>query len=202
MRPAGLGTPAKLAICVVAFAACVLGSRTVVARLRPAEPPPPPSVEDFNYDAALMRFTGQLSRGATREIGRVDGGDTLLALLITSEDVVTCEDLGRQIRDLRRAYGLRRPIAVWTDSTRLDVIRTFLHRERIANTVVGPVPPTAVLADGKRIPSPAALLATRDGKVIEGISHTLRAPNVRLRSFAQEFRTLAAQPGPPGPAAR
>lgn len=193
MSPIAPRAAARLVAVAGALAAVLFLGRTAsLTRAAPGAAAPPP-VETFDYDAALVRFTGQLSEAATRELRGLDlaGGDTALVLVITEQDVLTCEDLGRQIRELRRAYGADRPIAVWADSAGSGLLRSFLRRERIARATVGTVPPSAVLSDGTGLWTPAAILATPDGRIVEGVSHTRRSPNVRLQSFAQELTPLS-----------
>lgn len=191
---------ARLLAVVGVLAAGVLVSRGV-ARMRAApEPPPVPSVAEFDFDAGTARFAGRLSPPAVREMERLGLGarDTALVVVLTEEDVLKCEDLGRQLREVRRAYGPDRPIMVWGDSAGTEMLAAFLRRERIPRAVVGAVAPGAVLSDGEVVWTPAAILVTRDGRIVEGVSHTLRAPNVRLRSFAQELVSLRGPRGSRG----
>lgn len=182
---------ARAGLFLAVMLGCALASRAVAGMLYHVEPTPLPSVESFDYDAAMVRVSGRLSTEATRALARVAEGDTGLAVVITAVDVQTCEDLGRQLRELRRAYGPNRRIAVWGDSVKPEVLERFLRRERIGGVTVSPIPLTGILADRKRMWSPAAIVATRDGRIIDGVGHTLRARNVRLRSFAEELKTLS-----------
>jgi hypothetical protein len=159
-----------------------------MARLAP--PPPPPALPDpasFNYTAAAQRFSGNLS---SRAQGMVDfAGDTEVVVLLREADLASCEDLGRQLRELKRVYGPRRAIHVFTDSVR--EVEMYLHRERIGRVRVRALDPSAVMNEGRAIATPAALRVRRDGRVLEAVSHVRRAPNVRLQSFAQELNLNA-----------
>jgi hypothetical protein len=134
----------------------------------------------------MTRFTGTLSGRAAHDLAAAGNGSAL-AVVIRASDVRTCEDLGRQLRALRRAYGPQRTLTVWTDTA--AALEAFVRQEHLARTVVRPLPPREVMADGRDLATPAALVA-EDGRVVEGVSHTKRAPNARLRSFADELGSL------------
>lgn len=189
----------RAAVIGFVFVASAMGSRAVVARLVP--PPPPPALPDpraFNYEAAAERFAGQLSGPARRHVEFTS--DTALVVLLRQADLASCEDLGRQLRELKRAYGPRRSIHVFTDST--HAVETYLRRERIGRVRVRALDPASVMGGGRAVTTPAVLLASRDGTVLQAVSHVRRAPNVRLQSFAQELNlALPVERAKPGPAA-
>lgn len=191
MRAAGV-LARRAATLAIVFTASALGARALVVRLVP--PPPPPALPNpaaFNYTAAAQRFSGNLS---SRAQGIMDfAADTEVLVLLRKADLVGCEDLGRQLRELKRAYGPRRVIHVFTDS--VGPVEMYLHRERIGRVRVRALDPSAVMDEGRAIATPAALRVRRDGRVLEAVSHVRRAPNVRLQSFAQELSLSApAQP--------
>lgn len=175
------------ALFAATFAATAFATRAIASRGKHVPPPALPRVESFDFDAGMKRFTGALSPRATRDLAARAEHGSALAVVIRARDVRTCEDLGRQLRALRRAYGPERTLTVWADT--VPALESFVRQEHLARTVVRPLPPREVMADGRDLATPAALVAT-GGEVVEGVSHTLRAPNARLRSFADELGAL------------
>jgi len=139
-------------------------------------------------EQATARFTGHVSPPVAGLLDR----DTTLAVVLRGRDLKGCEDLGRQLRALRRAAPARQ-ISVWTEEPRVAEVRAFLHRERVSDVEVKPVNTGRVLDGGRTLATPAALLVLRDGHVLQGVSHPSRFPNMRLRSFAEELTLF-----PPG----
>lgn len=182
------------ALVCATFLVTAFGSRVVASRLM-APPPPPtlPRVESFDFGSGMRRFTGALSPRAHRDAAEGAAGSRVLAVVLRKADLATCEDLGRQLRTLRRAYGPARPVLVWTDD--VDAVRRFMRREHLGRFTVRPLQPREVMGDGRDLATPAALLATTDGRVLEGVSHVRRAPNARLQSFAEELTLLRPADG-------
>ena len=189
--------------CGVAAVSAVAG-QGVASRVVPAPapaPPPPPQqrVEEFNFDSATVRLSGRLAAPAAAALREASAGDTALVLLVERRDLATCEDLGRQLRELRRHWGPDRKIVVWGEADDPEAVRDYLKRERIAGTEVQPLPVSRVMEGRTRIPTPAVLVATAGGVVVEGVAHPYRFKNVRLRSWSQELRTLPRAAGEAAP---
>jgi len=184
---------------VAAFAAVLAAGAAVSAgltgKLLDREPPPPARDIAAWYtaeklDEATQHLSGEVAAAIRAELS----DDTTLAVVLRGRDVKGCEDLGRQLRALRRSAGERK-IEVWTDEIAEESVRRFLRRERIVNVDVVAVNTGKVLAGGRTLATPAALVVLRDGALLEGIAHPTRFPNTRPRSFAEELTFLAgAQP--------
>lgn len=190
------GAARVAAVFAAAFAVTAFATRVVIARRGAAPPPALKQVESFNFDAGMRRFAGPLSAAAAAALA-APARDTALVMVIRGRDIVTCEDLGRQIRELHRAWGAEKTLVVLADTT--AGVEAFLRAEHMARMVVRPLAPAAVMAGGGDVATPAALVVS-GGEVLEGVSHTLRAPNARLRSFAQELAFLRRGEGHGAPA--
>jgi hypothetical protein len=70
-----------------------------------------------------------------------------------------------------------------------EEVSTFLGREHLHVPLLG-LPPDSVFADGRRLPSPAVLVA-RNGHA-RGVAHPVRFANLRMVSFATELAPLLA----------
>jgi hypothetical protein len=123
-----------------------------------------------------------------RSAGEEDGRSVLLVL--RGSDVRTCEDLGRQARELQRWAGVHDArLVVWTEEEDSVLsVETFLRRERIRPTLLirAALPH---LTGRATLATPAALLVEPDGEV-RGTAHPDRVPNVRASSFADELEAL------------
>lgn len=149
---------------------------------------------DAAYDRATVRFAGRLGPGVMEAVRPLGWQSTVLVVL-RGDDVRACEDLGRQLRELRRAVpdADGRGMAVLVDPAGEADLRLFLARERLPRVRVVTADPAGLLADGTAVATPAALVADGDGRVRAGVSHSTRFKNVRSRSFAQELPL--AEPG-------
>jgi hypothetical protein len=179
----------------LAFTAVLLASATITARVvahfvgpAPVESPWEGVYTDEALEKATKRFTGRVSP----PVQRLLAADTTLAVVLRAGDLATCEDLGRQLRNLRRVVP-NRPLVVWTEPEGTEAVRRFLRRERVSNVQVTPMELGALLVDVPALETPAALLIQGDGRVVQGIAHPNRFPNMRLRSFAEELTLLGAQ---------
>lgn len=124
-------------------------------------------------------------------------GESVLVLL-DGDDLLGCEDLGRQLRRLRTAAGTRRMViaAPLFDGTRVNY---FVERERIPDVVVEGLPEddwSRLLSGSIVATTPAAMVVDREGKVVRGVMHTTKVRNVRAISFAEELE-LAQSLGQP-----
>lgn len=152
---------------------------------RPVDGPTWPTAEDL--ENATTFLSGRLSATARASL-EVTGGAATVVVLLREADWLNCEDLGRQIRELQRASRVRgHRLVVWSDPDEGTAIATHLRRERITPAQVVTLDLGAVIVDQTSISTPAAILVGSDGQIIRGVSHTIRFPNVRIRSFAQEL---------------
>lgn len=151
--------------------------------------PAPPSAVVARVDTVA----GRLDSASHAMLRRGEGGDAPSVLLaLRGSDVGTCEDLGRQARELQRwASGRDLRLVVWVEDDSTAVLQTFLRRERIRPGSVIRSAPLPRLRDHGALTTPAALLVQPDGTV-RGTTHPERQPNVRVRSFADELEALPA----------
>lgn len=141
---------------------------------------------DSAYDAALVRFDGRLSATVAPRVAAL-GAEDLVLVVLRRPDLITCEDLGRQLRELQRATGSGRSFAIMIDAAGAEPLRRFLRSERIRDVPVLVGDPKDYVADRLSPATPAALLVDGTGRITRGISHPLRFANTRSRSFAQEL---------------
>lgn len=133
-------------------------------------------------DSATVMLHGRLTPPVRALLGRPEEGPSILVLL-DSADVRVCEDLGRQLRELSRRVTV--PVFIVGDPQGMVRIRAFARRERLRPAAFIPASPGEVV-EGRRIPTPAALVHHPDGWVA-GVGHPRRFRNVRTRSFADEL---------------
>jgi hypothetical protein len=119
----------------------------------------------------------------------VENTNSAWIVVLRGRDLRVCEDLGRQLRELRVAGGGARTIVVWTDQESVPAVRAFLKREHLHSFLLRPVEVANLFESRTRPVTPAMLLLQPDDSVV-GISHPKRFPNVRLRSFAQELQYI------------
>ncbi|HEY0021345.1 MAG TPA: hypothetical protein VGB24_00485 [Longimicrobium sp.] len=153
--------------------------------------PPRVTAEEHSaaaYDRATVRFTGRLAPTAVAAASGLPSETTVLVAM-RGADLATCEDMGRQLRELYRAvpdepgWGM----AILIDSAGQDDLRRFLAKERIPRVAIVVADPTRLMADGTPVATPAALVTDRQGHIQAGVSHPSRFKNLRGRSFAQEL---------------
>ena len=175
-----------------ALVVAVLGVSTGWAAVNAVRTQPqPPAREPFvptqaAYDASTVRITGRLADPAARRLAAVAGGEPGVVVMVRGQDVKTCEDVARQLRQLVHAVPAQTPVVVWTDAESRAFVSSFLRRERIRARSVEGVALESVVPGAARVHTPAVLLVDGDGAVLDGIAHTRRFPNFRGRSFAQE----------------
>ncbi len=145
-----------------------------------------PTAQD--YAAATLVVNGNLSSLVRAELTSEPGPNAPLLTVILAEDILNCEDLGRQLRELQnRASGHR--LVVVTDSGSAAPVGAFIRREGVRARLMT-AEPGEVLEDFPSLPTPAVLLVRPDGLTAAGIAHPRRFPNARLRSFAEEMDSI------------
>lgn len=136
--------------------------------------------------AAVGRVSGATSAPERRRIARVVRGPAML-VVIDSESVSTCEDLGRQLRELQRTTLARRqPTVVATPRRDAAIVAAWLTRERITRAAQLAIA-DSLYAGGARVRAPAVLLLDSSLVVRVGVIHRTRVNNTRARSFVQEL---------------
>ena len=117
-----------------------------------------------------------------------DEWTSAVAVLMTERAWKSCEDIGRQLRELRREASARGvPIVFWTDQKSYDAVATELHRERLTGIRLIALDDLGRRADGGSIMTPAVVHFDSDGRLISGVSYPVRHPNVRPVPFAAEI---------------
>jgi len=116
----------------------------------------------------------------------------LIALLLRRSDWATCEDIGRQLRELARAaanHGMRLVVIAHTPDSL--AIATWLRREGLqASHMVHADLDRAVTSEGV-VATPAAMRVAPTGAIRLGVSHVERVSNHRRSSFVEELGLYA-----------
>lgn len=139
------------------------------------------------YSRATRRISGILSTAAERTLGAHAQRARTVAVVLRAEDLERCEDLGRQLRMLRRSIGDRPQIQVMGETRKTQLITDFFARERIPGVRVVPLDAADVIAGTPSLPTPAVLVIDSTGTIVDGVAHPVRFPNSRFRSFAEEM---------------
>lgn len=181
---------------VLAAAVAVSIAGWAVPRGRTKTQPAPSSVTSPSVPVRHLR--GRAAPASWRAIqeGRPGERGGYLVIALRAEDCFTCEDLGRQLRELRHTRGAAdRGVVVITPPADRTIVEKWLRKERVvAVTVVSTERGFQLDATGS-VPTPAALLLDSLGQVERGISHPQRVRNVRLVSFAAELALDVHGPG-------
>lgn len=109
-------------------------------------------------------------------------GERFAGLVVSASDVLTCEDLGRQLREFERQElepnGL--PLDVWVYDDSIGAVAEFIALERLNVRAIRSIDPTSLL--GRSPLTPAVFVARADGS-FEGIAYENRTRLVRSISF-------------------
>ena len=134
------------------------------------------------------RYSGPIGAPEQERIARtLRRGTAATLLVLDSVSVFTCEDLGRQLRELQRTAVARgQPTLVATPRRDSLVVSVWLARERITVTAQLSVGDSLTVGDAP-VGAPAVLLTDSAHHVTAGIMHTLRVNNTRTLSFAYEL---------------
>ena len=189
-----LGWPAVIAAGLLFGwgASRLLASRVVAARDRAAVAAEPARYMPTraSYDSTVVYVNSRLAPRELDALGTVAGGreGPWLVIMLGRGDLASCEDLGRQLRELlRREPGAR--VLVWTVESQREPVSRYLHREKVNAGILA----TATLPPlgHATATTPAALRVDPATGTVEGVAHSLRFPNLRARSFADELHDLA-----------
>lgn len=144
-----------------------------------------------DYRSATNYSQGVLTAHAAKTVRRGrDSASLAVVLVVRGSDVRTCEDLGRQLRELRRALGPTRPIIVLTDSSSVEMVGNFLALEHVASVSVAAESLTNLYSEPITLAMPAVLLVDWRDSVVQAVSHPQRFPDARVRSFSSELTAL------------
>ncbi|HKP75820.1 MAG TPA: hypothetical protein VJT67_09785 [Longimicrobiaceae bacterium] len=179
------------ALIVLAAAIGWLGDRALLPRDDARSPSPPAMPTPAMLDSATLALRGPLTREAREELARQVHTGAALLVLLDSADIRVCEDLGRQLRELRRSSPAS-PWVIVTAPSALVRVQAFARRERLQPAVYLALNPARLIEHIPHVPTPAAVLA-RNGEVA-GVAHTRRFRNVRGCSFAEELAAFFPAP--------
>lgn len=149
------------------------------------------------YDSATVVVRGRLTGTARARLAATVGLGGALLVVLDSADVRVCEDLGRQLRILRRRAGPTLPLVVVTTPGALPTMRVFARREQLRLAALIEVGATELLVGTARVPTPAALVVRKEDLNVVGVAHPRRFRNIRIRSSADEL-SAALPPGAGG----
>ena len=161
------------------------GARRVAAARAPAGPP-----TDAAYDSATAPVRGTLTPGALALVRSVAFDSAVVLVVLKARDCLVCEDLGRQLREVRRIARPGLALVVATDSASEGTVRRFLRREHVRHAGMLRLSPAELLRDQAPVQTPALVVADPRTGAVAGVSHPRRFGNTRARSFAQELDTL------------
>jgi hypothetical protein len=177
-------------IAVGLFAGMVLVGANVT-RSSPATPQP--TVADMYSEAAYAAKTevveGELIGSALGALSELSG-DTHVIVVLRRDDIIRCEDLGRQLRELRRSLASHVNLSVWSDTVDVLIVRRFLQTERVSEAMAQPIAMVSVLRETPEPITPLALVVRQGVPVTRGVAHPGRFANSRPRSFAAELAEL------------
>lgn len=149
---------------------------------------------EARYVRATTVYQGRLSGPAAKLLRDVrQSGRLAVVVVLRAKDAETCEDLGRQLRELRRAIGPERPLLIFAEPSNGLPIANFARSERLANVRIAEIALETVLAGNASPVTPLVLLVDEADSVVEGVAHPLRFPDARVRSFASELGKLQAR---------
>ncbi len=149
--------------------------------------------QDSNaYQAATLHFEARIQKDALAALGDF-AADSLVLIALRGQDGLSCEDLGRQLRELVRA--IRNHTSSWelrvvVEEAEREVVESFLRRERIVTDGIT----TLSLSDlfvTRIVDTPAVVIGSANGNTVRGVSHPVRFKNVRPRSFASELEVMS-----------
>ncbi|HEX8319648.1 hypothetical protein [Longimicrobium sp.] len=178
---ATLGVLGAFALAWGASRALAKGWDGAPGRMRTQMAPPTAA----GLDSATIAVQGALTTGAASATAASMPRGMGLLVVLRRADILTCEDLGRQLRELEsRGGGL--PLVVMADTGAAEELRAFVRRERVKAAVVE-VETRQVLNDTPALFTPAVLVVRDGGARVAGIVHPKRFSNARVRSFADEL---------------
>jgi len=174
--------------CFIRLGACAVSLLGVgCGDSRAAEPSDPEALtaRPVRIETLSGKVTSEAYAAVVFEVG---GGPHALVLALRARDSFTCEDLGRQLREVRHALrGRDTPLILVTPASDSQAVRVWLRRERVSPTHWLILDPNHLLADRDSLATPALVLADGDGKILRGIAHPERVRNTRTRSFVHEM---------------
>jgi len=188
------------AILLALAGAGLLGARLTDGRGGSAADKRPARASAAAFDSATLSLHGMLTSAARVELTRLTRAGAVVVVLLDTADIRVCEDLGRQIRELRTRADPA-PLIVAADTAAMVFVRAFARREHLRPAGFAALIPGNLLVDGVRVPTPAALVVHTGSADVVGSSHPRRFANVRVRSFADELSpylpaTVGSDPPP------
>lgn len=134
-------------------------------------------------------ISGRLTSMVAEPLIEALGSETPVVLvLVRGADCFTCEDLGRQMRELARVAPPGYRLVALTDAVERHRTEQFLMRERIQVALLLGVGSFTIFESAEaELPTPAVVMGSQLGGVLTGVAHPNRVPNYRAKSFADEL---------------
>lgn len=127
--------------------------------------------------------------GASTTLAGLQAGQrSAVVVALRARDIDSCEDLGRQLRELARSMAPGAALEVSVPEPDVDLVARFAHIERIPFTRISTSVRRLQMDDGSLLQTPAALVFDRTGRVLAGVSHPSVVPGARVQSFATELK--------------
>jgi hypothetical protein len=176
------------------------GVGTVVGYARNGRPAPavltPPEVQV--YSAVPL---GEESGTTTPVSSWGLGPPTAVVVALRASDIDSCEDLGRQLRELARHMHPRATLVISVLESESSLIARFVRIERIPAARISVTKQPMTSRTGEPLSTPAALVFDGSGRLLAGVGHSTVVVGARVKSFAYELsEALAAQGVPLGEA--
>lgn len=190
-RAGWVGSTASVAVCLF-LAGAVAGpvaARVLHERPRSSEANVPAFTE-ADFDSGTEQVRGTLSPAVREVLADAAAGSAAMLVVVRGRDLAVCEDLGRQLRELKHQASPDLSLVLVTEPESVDLLKAFDRRERLRASLVAGVAPDGVIEGRRPLATPAVLVTGDSGSSARGVAHTLRFPNVRLRSFADELRQI------------
>ena len=151
----------------------------------------PDVVSRLNPAAATesVPISGRLASEVAEQVIEALGSETpVILVLVRGSDCFTCEDLGRQLRELARAAPPGYRLVAVTDAEDRHRTEQFLMRERIRVAfLLGVDSFTIFQSEEAELPTPAVVIGSTPIGMLTGVAHPNRVPNYRPKSFAEEL---------------
>lgn len=145
---------------------------------------------DESYDSTIRAIEGTLSEQARAQLSSYVSGVPAVIVLLSDNDVRSCGDLGRQIRELRRRVVVEVPFFLIADGATDKEVSRLVRSERLQVITLKPLESGRLLNGVDPLPRPAVLWVDKYLLSVRGVAHTKRYPFTRPRSFAQELAPL------------
>lgn len=141
-------------------------------------------------DDGVVRWTGEVLDPAILRIAADAPAQSRTILIgLRGDDVLTCEDLGRQLRRLSARRAPSDQIVVVSDSASLNSVAAFLQDERVGINKHVTYDAAALTVRVREVEAPPifpfAAVINPNGRIEHAVSYGRRIIGVRIASFAE-----------------